>query len=797
MVLAPLPVRARTMFVAKVAALATALSLTVGLLHLLSGLSWPLALQVQSSALNVPVLSYDPVVAPVEAADLQTVLGRDLAAAEPHPPGWGVSIGVYQHGVRRVFSYGDARPDSTFEIGSLTQNFTALTLARLAAEGKLSYGDPVRALLPPDTVKTPLGKEITLLDLVTHRSGLPPMPDNLAGGNRSAAYDRYGVTDLYEFISRHSVRKPPDARFLESNLGFALLGRALEERAGAVYPSLIEELITGPLGMRETGVTPQRFGVFASAVGIHSTAGDMLTFLEANLHPETLPAAMQNALSGSHEPRAWQSHANHGTWFHEGAARAFSSYAFFNPQEDYAAIVLLNTAPDPASSAARIGEHVRQRLSGAPAQSLANALIPKHGGFFGVLRLYFAYWVTMFAAGAFIFCSVLTVQGIAAQLPRRHFLRLSSFLQMASFCLFVSVYFLQPALGDPFAMGWNQRLAWLPSYWFLGLFQFLNGSLHPAMAPLAHRALIGFTAAVGGAGVAFLVSYFRTIRKIVEEPDILPGARGWNWLPRFGNSLETAIVQFSIRTLLRSRLHRVILAFYLGLGFALTIVMLKTPMGQGQASAASPWRQVNVPLLTSSLLMLGFWVVGARVVFSMPLDLRANWVFRVTPVRGGRTCLAARRRALWMLAAVPAWAGSAILLLVLWPWRPVVGHLAVLGLLGAILVEISLGGIQKIPFTCSYLPAKSNFHPFWVFIGLPVMLVARIAEFERYALASPALLAKVLIALAVLAFVAKWRATPEKWEEVPVEFEEVPKDHILVLRLPRDGGRCEAPHIGP
>ena len=55
-----------------------------------------------------------------------------------------------------------------------------------------------------------------------------------------------------------------------------------------------------------------------------------------------------------------------------------------------------------------------------------------------------------------------------------------------------------------------------------------------------------------------------TIRRIVEEPDIAPSPRGVRWLPRFGNSVQTAVGQFCIRSLARSRQHRLILAFYLG-----------------------------------------------------------------------------------------------------------------------------------------------------------------------------------------------------------------------------------------
>ncbi|MCI0363073.1 MAG: hypothetical protein L0219_04280, partial [Phycisphaerales bacterium] len=229
-------------------------------------------------------------------------------------------------------------------------------------------------------------------------------------------------------------------------------------------------------------------------------------------------------------------------------------------------------------------------LNAFPGLTLPLALAPSSSSVLdlilspGLYRSFAAYWITMTLAGAFIFCSVLGVQGIAAQLlPRRRFLRLSTFLQLAAFCLFVSVYFLQPWLATPKALlaPENQRLlAWLPSYWFLGLFQELNGSMHAAMVPLARRAWVGLALAGFGAAAAYVLSYFRTLRKIVEEPDIMPGSRGLRWLPRFGNSLETAVAQFSVRTLLRSRQHRVMLAFFLGIGFAIMILFMKAPAQQ-------------------------------------------------------------------------------------------------------------------------------------------------------------------------------------------------------------------------
>jgi len=327
-------------------------------------------------------------------------------------------------------------------------------------------------------------------------------------------------------------------------------------------------------------------------------------------------------------------------------------------------------------------------------------------------------------------------------------------------------------------------LSWLPSYWFMGLFQELNGTMPAAAAFLARRAGIGLALSLGGAALAYLICYFRTLRKIAEQPDILPSRAGLHWLPSFGGAFPTAIVQFSIRTLLRSRQHRVILSFYLGLAFGLAIFFAKSPAAQEQFSGSDPWHRGNAPMLIASIVMLGAAVLGARVVFSMPLDLRANWIFRVTPLRGGPDCMSASRRTLYVLAVIPVWAVAAAVFLWLWPWRLAAGHLTVLALLGAIVAELCLRNFHKLPFTCSYLPGRSYAHmAFLSFIGL-MFLIVRGADFELRALESPLGMVTMLALLGVLAALARWRTdVSAKSPEGSVQFEEAPVPAIMGLGL--------------
>jgi serine-type D-Ala-D-Ala carboxypeptidase/endopeptidase len=378
----------------------------------------PLNLQRQAVAETVKSPGYDPAMPPVKASELQSVLDRDLAESLKNgalAPGTdaGVAIGVIDHGVKRVLTYGTAKPDSIFEIGSITKTFTGLILAQMMAQGKVKLDEPVRLLLPPETVSKPEGGEITLLDLVTQHSGLPRMPDSFNPADPTNPYADYHPANLYVFLAKRGVAKPPSTSFLYSNLGFGLLGQALADRAGTSYPDLLRNEITAPLGMKETiiALSPdeqRRFitghdaehhpahawdlDAIAGAGAIRSTAGDMLIYLEANLHPDSIPAqpgpkaadskTLSSAIVQSHELRAdalpgariafaWLCDTATGSYWHNGATGGYSSYALFNLKDDYGVIVLSNMSIGAKGSLADLlGKHISQRLAGEPAISL-------------------------------------------------------------------------------------------------------------------------------------------------------------------------------------------------------------------------------------------------------------------------------------------------------------------------------------------------------------------------------------------------------------------------------------------
>jgi len=222
------------------------------------------------------------------------------------------------------------------------------------------------------------------------------------------------------------------------------------------------------------------------------------------------------------------------------------------------------------------------------------------------------------------------------------------------------------------------------------------------------------------------------------------------------------------------------------------ISLVKNPQRfePSEATITDPLHQLSTPLLASTILLMGFAVVGMRVVFSRPQHLPARWIFQVTPVQAGAHCVAAYRRSLWVLAILPVWAASALLLLSVWPWRAAAGHLLVLGLVGAALVEFSAQENQRIPFACSWLPGRSNLHiTFWFCAAFILAIVFKGAEFERGALGDAAQYSAIVFVLGAIAAFGRWRSSRFACSEsAMLQFEQAPSWQMVALNLPRDGG---------
>jgi serine-type D-Ala-D-Ala carboxypeptidase/endopeptidase len=313
----------------------------------------------------------------------------------------GIVIGVLEaDGTRRVITVGDAPYDgrTLFEIGSITKVFTGILLAEMAERGEVRLEQPVAELLPGDVVvPSRNGRQIRLVDLSTHSSGLPRMPDNFTPGDSRNPYVDYTVPKLYDFLRRHELRRDIGVESEYSNVGVGLLGHALARRAGTSYEALVTARILEPLGMTSTKITLSPADVarlapghnargqqvqnwdlaeaFAGAGGLRSNVDDMLTFLAANLMPpgsSTLGRAIRNAQTvhfkgagGRKGGLGWGlslPKRERNVLTHSGGTGGYNTFVAVDPERRLGVVVLSNHIPvvlsDQLPPFTRIGLHL-------------------------------------------------------------------------------------------------------------------------------------------------------------------------------------------------------------------------------------------------------------------------------------------------------------------------------------------------------------------------------------------------------------------------------------------------------
>jgi CubicO group peptidase (beta-lactamase class C family) len=166
---------------------------------------------------------------------------------------------LYKHS----FGYSDLKAktpltlESTFQIASVTKQFTAMAIMMLHEEGKLNVTDTLQRFFPDLPYKN-----ITIRELLTHRSGLPEYM-SFAGKhwkNRKQFMTNRDVMDM--LIQVHPAKLfLPDKKYRYSNTGYVVLANIVEKASGVPFENFLEERIFHRLGMTHTFI-----GTFAHTV---------------------------------------------------------------------------------------------------------------------------------------------------------------------------------------------------------------------------------------------------------------------------------------------------------------------------------------------------------------------------------------------------------------------------------------------------------------------------------------------------------------------------------------------------
>jgi hypothetical protein len=182
--------------------------------------------------------------------------------------------------------------------------------------------------------------------------------------------------------------------------------------------------------------------------------------------------------------------------------------------------------------------------------------------------------------------------------------------------------------------------------------------------------------------------------------------------------------------------------------------------------------------------MMTLTVLALRVVASIPISLQANWIIRVTQIRSALDYQKGVRFSWLALGVAPVLFVITAWLMLMYPWRPALGHLSLMMLLGSLLVELCLYTFPKIPLTCSYLPGKAQIHIyFWVGLLVFIKLLSQAAAIETRLLYRLARCLFMLLAFATAALVMRYLSRTRASSSLELRFEEEYSPTVTTLGL--------------
>jgi serine-type D-Ala-D-Ala carboxypeptidase/endopeptidase len=274
------------------------------------------AINVTSTPLPSPTVTATPAIQSFSDSLLKDQIGRFAKTFIQQNHSSGLSVVVAKRNPQTgqleamLLNYGytskdDNQPvtsDTVYEIGSITKVFTGILLAQAINNGKVNLNDPVQNYLPAGvTLAAYKDQPIKLVDLATHRSGLP----------RDLGSD--DPSDLYQFLNGFQPSIAPGGEYIYSNLGYMVLGDIVSRLSQTDFATLEFNAVSQPLGLMDTrevlnGDEQNRLaqgysydgsqayyfpdsGNMSAAGYLRSTLNDMTRFLIDNMQTDSTPLA--------------------------------------------------------------------------------------------------------------------------------------------------------------------------------------------------------------------------------------------------------------------------------------------------------------------------------------------------------------------------------------------------------------------------------------------------------------------------------------------------------------------------
>ena len=407
-----------------------------------------------------------------------------------------------------------------------------------------------------------------------------------------------------------------------------------------------------------------------------------------------------------------------------------------------------------------------------------------------LLRVGVAHASSVMAASLFSFFGIFGLVGLMTLiLPRRIFRPASVAVRIALvvglLTEFYSNIFLQlfaahaPGQANPF-------ICWIPSYWFLGIYERLAGIATPAMAALGNQACWSLAAIVIFSTFIYAICYRRIFVRLPESFDTMGGsrpvftihlpARGSQWA--FRSSFERACTSFVAKVLARSEQHLMFLGAYLGIG----LVIVTQSLTDGNAAKTQPIpsaEHLAIPLLLAFVI-----ISGLRFVFDVPAALDANWIFQSTSTTASPAPRLIVRR--FLLLATLSWQLAILLPVAILRlgWRSGILYTASTLALTILFADLMVLRWQKIPFTCkTEVDIKQLILKMLATLFGVLVFVPGLAAIERWMLPHPVRFLGLAAALAIAWYALSLYQHASPGNPASIKFLDTPPPPFELLKL--------------
>jgi hypothetical protein len=337
----------------------------------------------------------------------------------------------------------------------------------------------------------------------------------------------------------------------------------------------------------------------------------------------------------------------------------------------------------------------------------------------GFVRYLAAYIMATLGVAVFVFAAIVTIRGTIALLVGPHFaIRAGSLVQFLFVSALVTLVLMAiVTAGRPQARLRVFEMAgaiWMPTGWFLALFERVRGATRPDVVAGAGRAMLATAIALVGAVLVSIAGFKRhSQHALTPSPSVGAFAsvrlgRTFTRLSTAGDPVAQATAQFILLTLARCRAQQDVIAINTALGAALVLA------GLGRAASdLTSLTQPRIAVLWIPLVLAYSLTIGLRASFFVPSELRSSWTFRSNGPAPAKAYWSATRASMTAVVLPPAALAAAAILVPLVGWHIAAVHTLFTCAIVTLLIEVVALTVDFVPFTRAYPPGHANLKSLW------------------------------------------------------------------------------------